>query len=141
MTAKAVGEKLLALERAALDQERGELAAGYRHAMEIVSEQSAEFVPLDAAKQFCVRHCWHGRKDEPGKSDECSICPLAAHTLGVVETDDDDRGDDVDAKRIERARRESSEAMRRMDAAGLPTLAAESNVVRSGHGTLQPGDE
>jgi hypothetical protein len=136
-----VGNRLAALERAALDQDREDLASGYRHAAEILAEEVAalDFIPVADAKAFCDRHCWHGRKDGAGKSDECSICPLASHTLGVIE--DDDAGEDVESKRMERASREASEAMDRLDAAGLSTFAAESHVTRSGPGGLMPGDD
>ena len=131
-----IPERLRLLARKATGSNRPDLASGYMHAATIVEEDQSA-VPLGKARAFCERHCFMGRKDGPGKADDCSICPIAPFTLGVVETDEDDR--ELERKQAERLKREAASVTKKLDAMGTDTLAAESHVERSGDG-LQPVD-
>lgn len=137
----SISARLTKLAAKATEEGRPDLAAGYRHAEAIVSDwQTREpGVPVEDAKAFCDRHCFMGRKDGPGKADDCSICPLAPFTLGVI---DDDAQDDaaVERQRAERVRREAAAVKGKLDEMGSDTLAAESHQVRKGPGNLQPAD-
>ena len=132
-----IPERLRSLALKAEASRRIDLASGYRHAASIIEEENQNAVPLGEALAFCGRHCFMGRKDAPGKADDCSICPLAPFTLGVVETDEDDG--ELERKKAERLKREAASVTSKLDAMGTDTLAAESHVERRGDG-LQPVD-
>lgn len=138
----SISARLTKLAAKATEEGRPDLAAGYRHAEAIVNDwQTKESgISIEDAKAFCDRHCFVGRRDGPGKADDCSICPFAQFTLGVI--DDDDNPDDaaVERQRAERIKREAAAVKNKLEEMGTDTLAAESHQVRMGPGHLQPVD-
>lgn len=137
----SISARLIKLAAKAEAEGRSELASGYRHSERIIDDWKTREpgVPFADAKAFCDRHCFMGRKNGPGKADDCSICPLAQYTLEVIDDDELDDGA-VERQRAERVRREAATIKGKLHEMGADTLAAESHVERRGDG-LQPVNE
>lgn len=87
---------------------------------------------LTDVKNFCNEYCYYSVTDDSNVVKPCSVCPLKDYTFGPGGFDEEL----FEEKQMAIARKEAQRTMRRMQAQGQATLAAESIPMRRGSGGL-----